>query len=66
VLDHGHQIDTCRDQGGPVSAYLRDPEGNGLELYYDRPRERWTDEAGRLVLVNEPLDLEVILSASAG
>jgi catechol 2,3-dioxygenase len=40
VLDHGHQIDTCRDQGGTVSAYLRDPEGNGLELYYDRPRER--------------------------
>ena len=42
-----------------------DAYGRG-DLDNDRPRERWTDAAGRLVLANEPLDLEVILSASAG
>jgi catechol-2,3-dioxygenase len=30
--------------------YLDDPEGNGLELYYDLPRERWTDEEGKLLV----------------
>jgi catechol-2,3-dioxygenase len=29
------------DQGTTVSVYLRDPDGNGIELYYDRPREEW-------------------------
>jgi catechol-2,3-dioxygenase len=34
--------------------YLRDPNENGVELYYDRPRERWFDEQGRPILKNEP------------
>jgi catechol 2,3-dioxygenase len=66
VLDHGYPVDSARDHGGTVSVYLRDPDGNGIELYYDRPRERWTDAAGRLVLANEPLDIDTILNASAG
>ena len=36
VLDHGHEVDAASDHGGTLSFYLRDPEGNGLELYYDR------------------------------
>ena len=54
-------IDSAVDHGGTVSVYLRDPEGNGLELYYDRPREAWFDEYGRPVLKAEPFDWHDLL-----
>jgi catechol 2,3-dioxygenase len=47
VLDHGHSLGGTQDDGASVSVFLSDPDGNGLELYYDRPRERWTDERGK-------------------
>ncbi|HEX7077434.1 MAG TPA: VOC family protein [Candidatus Eisenbacteria bacterium] len=43
------------------SAYLADPEGNGIEIYRDRPREEWPRENGGYVLGLEPLDLEGLL-----
>ena len=39
LLDHGHPIDGAEDHGATVSVYLSVPDGNGIELYYDRPRE---------------------------
>ena len=36
-----------------VSVYLKDPDGNGLELTYDRPRDQWFDERGDFVLKND-------------
>jgi catechol 2,3-dioxygenase len=42
--------------------YLRDPDENGVELYYDRPRERWFDEEGRPILKNEPFDPRELLA----
>ncbi len=62
--DAGHSIDAAEDHGATVSVYLRDPEGNGVELYYDRPRETWTDEHGRPVLKAEPIDLDQILDVA--
>jgi catechol 2,3-dioxygenase len=56
LLDHGHPIDGAEDHGATVSVYLRDPDGNGIELYYDRPREAWFDERGHPVLKAEPFD----------
>ena len=47
LLDHGHPIDHATDHGGTVSVYLADPDGNGVELYYDRPRADWFDAGGR-------------------
>lgn len=47
VLDHGHVLSDTQDDGASVSVFLRDPDGNGLELYVDRPRERCTDERGK-------------------
>ena len=47
VLDHGHVLTGTQDDGASESVFLRDPDGNGLELYYDRPRELWTDEQGK-------------------
>jgi catechol 2,3-dioxygenase len=46
--------------------YLRDPDGNGLELYRDRPIEEWPrDAAGNIAMVNDPLDLEGLLAEPA-
>lgn len=43
------------------AVYLADPEGNGIEIYYDRPREQWFDDAGRLQMDTRPLDVEGVL-----
>lgn len=52
----GHPIDGAEDHGETVSVYLRDPDGNGIELYYDRPRREWFDARGAPVLKAEPFD----------
>jgi catechol 2,3-dioxygenase len=41
--------------------YLRDPDGNGIELYYDRPRPEWFDPQGNPVLKADPLDPRELL-----
>ena len=51
-------LDGASDHGVSEALYLRDPDGNGLELYWDRPREQWPTEAnGDLQMVTRPLDL---------
>ena len=60
LLDHGVVVDHATDHGGTVSVYLDDPDGNGIELYYDRPRETWYDADGRPVLKAERIDVESI------
>jgi catechol 2,3-dioxygenase len=62
LLDHGHPIDHGTDHGATVSVYLDDPDGNGLELYCDRPRSTWFDADGRPVLKNERFDPRDLLS----
>lgn len=52
-------LDGASDHGVSEALYLRDPDGNGLELYWDRPREVWPfDDRGELHMVTRPLDLE--------
>jgi catechol 2,3-dioxygenase len=41
--------------------YLRDPEGNGIEIYHDRPRDQWGRDGGELRMATLPLDLEAVL-----
>ena len=46
--------------------YLNDPDGNGVELYYDRPRDEWQHDAdGNLVMVSEPFDLDALLAEAS-
>ena len=61
LLDHGWPVDHATDHGGTVSVYLSDPDGNGVELYYDRPRSDWFDADGRPVLKNDHFDARDLL-----
>jgi catechol 2,3-dioxygenase len=56
LLDHDYPIDHATDHGATVSVYLADPDANGVELYYDRPRTDWFDAAGRPIIKNEHFD----------
>jgi len=61
LVDHGFPPDHATDHGATVSVYLEDPDGNGVELYYDRPRERWFGADGRPVLKADHFDFREIL-----
>jgi catechol 2,3-dioxygenase len=55
------------DHGVSEALYLDDPDGNGLELYWDRPRDQWPrDSKGALAMISDPLDLEGLLKEAAG
>lgn len=52
------------DHGVSEALYLEDPDGNGIELYRDRPRDEWpVDADGNLQMTTAPLDLESLLRA---
>lgn len=57
LLDYDVVIDDARDHGVTVSIYLCDPDGNGIELYYDRPRTQWFDSTNQLLIKSEPFDV---------
>lgn len=58
----GIPLTGASDHGVIEALYLNDPDENGLELYWDRPRERWPRDAhGGVRLISEPLDLEALL-----
>ncbi|HZZ57196.1 MAG TPA: VOC family protein [Opitutaceae bacterium] len=55
------------DHGVSEAIYLNDPDGNGVELYWDRPREQWPrTPGGGLAMVTEPLDLAALLKSAPG
>ena len=62
----GIALEGATDHGVSEALYLRDPDGNGVELYHDRPPEQWPrDPAGSIAMSNRPLDLRSLLSESA-
>jgi len=63
VRDAGIPLDGASDHGVSEALYLRDPDGNGLELYRDRPREEWpTNEDGTIGMFTQPLDVRALLA----
>jgi catechol 2,3-dioxygenase len=63
VLSAGIQLDGASDHGVSEALYLRDPDHNGVELYWDRPQEAWpraTD--GSLHMYTKHLDLDDLLA----
>ena len=64
LIAAGVPLDGAADHGVSEALYLRDPDGNGLELYRDRPAAEWPrDAAGHLAMFTAPLDLEDLLRA---
>jgi catechol 2,3-dioxygenase len=65
VLDAGIELQGASDHGVSEALYLRDPDDNGVELYYDRPAEQWPRDAnGGLSMFTRPLDLRALLTAA--
>jgi catechol 2,3-dioxygenase len=62
VLRAGIRLEGASDHGVSEALYLRDPDGNGVELYWDRPKEQWPRRPnGDLMMGTEPLDLDQLL-----
>ena len=62
VLHAGVRLEGASDHGVSEAIYLRDPDGNGVELYWDRPKQEWPRKPnGDLAMVTEPLDLDQLL-----
>lgn len=62
----GIPLEGASDHGVSEALYLRDPDGNGVELYRDRPREEWPRAAdGSLAMHTAPLDLDALLREPA-
>jgi catechol 2,3-dioxygenase len=58
-------LDGASDHGVSEALYLRDPDENGVELYWDRPRADWPrDEQGGLAMYTRRLDLDALLAAA--
>lgn len=66
VKEAGIPLDGAADHGVSEAVYLRDPDGNGVELYRDRSPEDWPRDAeGNLKMVNAPLDVDAIVAEAA-
>ena len=62
LMEAGIPLEGASDHGVSEALYLRDPDGNGVELYWDRPQEQWprTSE-GEIQMFTRPLDLKGLL-----
>ena len=62
MIQAGIQLDGASDHGVSEALYLRDPDQNGVELYWDRPKEQWPRTPdGALAMFTKRLDLEDLL-----
>jgi catechol 2,3-dioxygenase len=61
VAEAGWRLSGASDHLVSEALYLRDPEGNGIEIYRDRPREEWRYENGQLRMDTLPLDLDSVI-----
>ena len=60
----GVALDGASDHGVSEALYLRDPDQNGIELYWDRPKDQWPRTSkGGLAMDTKPLDLDALLKA---
>ena len=64
IIKAGISLDGASDHGVSEALYLRDPDGNGVELYWDRPKDEWPRaKDGSLAMFTRPLDLEALSAA---
>lgn len=64
LIDNGIALDGASDHGVSEALYLRDPDQNGVELYWDRPEEKWPRlPSGELTMFTKSLDLHDLLAS---
>lgn len=62
----GYPLTGASDHGVSIALYLNDPDGNGVELYYDRPKELWPlNDDGSLQMYTRPFDTESLLGGGS-
>jgi catechol 2,3-dioxygenase len=61
VVEAGVPLEGASDHGVSEAIYLRDFDGNGVELYRDRPREEWPRDGDGIAMITAPLDLQALL-----
>ena len=67
VVQAGIPLHGASDHGVSEAIYLADPDGNGVELYWDRPRDEWPRTSdGRIAMVTERLDLDGLIAELEG
>jgi catechol 2,3-dioxygenase len=66
VIDAGWNFTGASDHLVSEALYLDDPEGNGIEIYRDRPRDEWRYEGGQLAMATLPLDLDGVMAELDG
>jgi catechol 2,3-dioxygenase len=63
LVEAGVPISGASDHGVSEAIYLNDPDGNGIEIYRDRPQEEWPRQPdGRVAMFTRPLDLQALLA----
>lgn len=63
LIDADYPLTGASDHGVSEALYLDDPDGNGVELYWDKPKDQWPfDASGNLQMVTERLDLQDLLN----
>jgi len=62
LIDTRWQLSGAADHLVSEALYLNDPDGLGIEIYRDRPREDWSTVAGQIAMATDPLDLEDVAS----
>ncbi len=66
LLEHGTRLQGAADHSVSESVYFSDVDGNGLEIYRDRPRSEWVVEDGEVRMTVDPLDMGALLAETAG
>ena len=62
LIEANYPLTGASDHGVSEAIYLNDPDNNGIELYWDKPREAWpVDADGNLQMITEALDLDDLL-----
>jgi len=65
AVETGVPLQGAADHAVSEAIYLADPEGNGVEVYRDRPRETWETRLGRIGMTTDPLDAQGLTAAAA-
>ena len=66
LFEANYPLSGAADHGVSEALYLDDPDKNGVELYWDRPKEEWPlDSEGKLAMMTDPLDLRQLLDAAS-